>query len=454
MNFFLFLKKNFLQLSKKFIFCFLSLYYFSFLMCYKNIDCKIIWYRGFLLFEQSFFYYIFFYFLAIIPSFFMPKTNKISSFFIWFLYLFVYIVFFAATPLFLREKTFYFIIFCLSIFFSFIIMIFLLDFLEKIDFKIHFLDIKINKKFLVFFSISACIISIFIASNGEITLDALDNTKTYQVRLKFKDQILSYNNFYYLIKILFQNSCYFFSVFVLCYGFFEKKHKYILVGIMLSFFLFLVSAYKSVFIFIFIQLFLIIFYKKLKKLFLNFFILSPMLLISLSLICDIFILKRYYLYPLFTSRLLSMHASLTYYYFDFFSKNDFFFLKESFFIRKIFNISGEETSSMPYTIGYYVFKNKMCHANENFWMDAYGNFGFFGIFIYSVIVVFILRIYSFIENKENFIYVFILNFYPLSVLISGSLPSALLSGGLLLSILLTKSLLAREEKSSQKRRCK
>ena len=87
-------------------------------------------------------------------------------------------------------------------------------------------------------------------------------------------------------------------------------------------------------------------------------------------------------------------------------------------------------------IGQVYFEKDTMYANANFWADAYANFGYIGVLLYSSLLSWILWIYDSVTSKKNFlvsslmIMIFSLNICNTSLFVS------LLTNSFLFTILL------------------
>lgn len=199
---------------------------------------------------------------------------------------------------------------------------------------------------------------------------------------------------------------------------------------LLHFFWFGVSSNKAVIFYPFIILFVFIWFKNNKGL----------SLIPISFILIIFFSYLFYIIfdnnlfgSLFIRRLFFVPSFLTYTYYDFFSNEQYIFWSNSVtsaFIDYPYNLSP------PKLIGEYL--GTQSNANNSFLSTGFMHAGILGIVFYAIIFALVLRLYdSFIYNQK-FVWISVaVIIVPVRSLITGTdLPTALLTHGILLSLLL------------------
>lgn len=127
-------------------------------------------------------------------------------------------------------------------------------------------------------------------------------------------------------------------------------------------------------------------------------------------------------------------SAISYYYYDFFSKNELLYLRES--VLRIF-------TSSPYTvvssrlIGYNYgiggsYNNNM---NNGLWGDAYANFGLFGIAIYPLLIAMAFKLVNSTKNVDLGKQ-YLMNLLVINALTNSSFFTWLLSGGVILVYLI------------------
>jgi TM2 domain-containing membrane protein YozV len=138
------------------------------------------------------------------------------------------------------------------------------------------------------------------------------------------------------------------------------------------------------------------------------------------------------------------HGVLTGLYLDYFSQNELYYLSHgvfSDFVKSSYNFAPANQ------IGYIFFGNHKMSANANIWADAYANFGFIGVIVFSIILLFYLWILdnSAVNKKQPIIFALASTTY---VLTDTALLTSFLTHGLLI-LLVTVILMPTEEHSNQ-----
>lgn len=147
---------------------------------------------------------------------------------------------------------------------------------------------------------------------------------------------------------------------------------------------------------------------------------------------------------LFTRRTLLAPAQLSFLYHDFFSKHDYVFLSPHRIFR--FFLDYPYHLDPPHLIGEVYFNQPKMGANTGIVGDAYMNFGFIGLVLWSISLVIILRLIdSFSRNKATKITVAAIAM-PAIFLTNSALLTCLLTHGLLLALMLLYLLPKRNEK--------
>jgi hypothetical protein len=137
---------------------------------------------------------------------------------------------------------------------------------------------------------------------------------------------------------------------------------------------------------------------------------------------------------LFTRRVLLRPAQLSFFYYDFFSKNEFVFLSHSIF-RFFWDYPYH--LNPPYLIGDIYFNTPKSNAVTGITGDAYMNFGFVGLSLCAILLAVILKIInSFSRNKDIKVTIAAIAMPVITFTNSALLTTLLTHGGLLALILL------------------
>lgn len=152
---------------------------------------------------------------------------------------------------------------------------------------------------------------------------------------------------------------------------------------------------------------------------------------------------------LFTFRTLIVPAQISFYYYDFFSQHDFVFLASS---RLGSLIDYPYELSPPYLIGQVYYNDPDISANTGIYGDAYMNFGFAGMVVYSFILAIILRLIDICaRGADPKIGAAAISVKAIS-LTNGALTTVFVTGGLWLAILILYLLPKEHNSKVQKER--
>lgn len=252
---------------------------------------------------------------------------------------------------------------------------------------------------------------------------------TYTIRSDFRDvkagssSIAGYAIFW-LAKVLLP--------FYICYGLAFNKRIFILLGLFLQLMIFSVSAHKS-FIFSIILIFAIFLLLKIKAKFYQ-WIFSFTLFTIISLVLYKF-LNFNLLVDVFVRRAIITPGVLSNWWVNYFNNNKFANFENS--SLGVFFESNYQFAA-PFVIGKHYFGSEWTSANVNFATDAYGNAGWFAVFVF----VFVLSIMLLIINKysniseRHFIFVVLLSVPTFWSLIETSFISVMVTHGLFLTVLI------------------
>jgi len=135
---------------------------------------------------------------------------------------------------------------------------------------------------------------------------------------------------------------------------------------------------------------------------------------------------------LFVRRFLHTSGLLTAYYLEFFSENPKAMLGHSV-LKGL--VKYPYQSSPPFVIGSAYFGSSHMSANANFWADAYANFGYFGLFLFTLVLAVLLWLYDAIsQGKDQRITALVLS-TPALALGSSGLLTTMLTHGLILALI-------------------
>jgi len=217
--------------------------------------------------------------------------------------------------------------------------------------------------------------------------------------------------------------------FLIAYGLNSKKYFPVVVGICGQILLYSADASKITLLsmLVFFGLFLLL-SKSRKQAGLNIFVVI-ICVVMVSCLLDYFLNSNVFV-SLLGRRQIFTHGLLTTYYFDFFSTNPKAHMGYNKLLSNFVDYSYTEAPS--FLIGHYYFGSSSMNANENFWAYAYADFGYFGLFVYGIIVGVLFWLCDSLTSPVPIQFSAIVVFSPLFSLVNGSLFTSLLTHGILL----------------------
>lgn len=249
-------------------------------------------------------------------------------------------------------------------------------------------------------------------------------SKVYSIRGEYIKTFPHF--FYYLIGWVFNVTI----PFSACYFYLKRKYLYLTITIFLWLALFSVTGLKSI-LFSLPFMVLVLFLIKLKKLKL-FYPIAHSLGIAGSIAIFSFS-HNLFAMSVFIRRYLLVPAANYFNYIDFFGVHPKLMLSHSIF--KNF-LSYKYNLNPAHLIGYYYYGHAEMGANTGFIADAFANFGYTGIFFYSLLLILTLIFIGFITDKKAEYLIVSLFLMPFMALVNSALLTVLLTHGLLFAMLL------------------
>lgn len=283
-------------------------------------------------------------------------------------------------------------------------------------------------KFLMFiFSIITLYVYGFLMSIGGIQRINFNLSDVYLVREELRDYSAP------LINYFIPWDAYIINMTLLVLALYKRSYKLFYIVLLLQLFLFGMTNFKS-FLFAPILVIFIFYFGNVKKLFLYLLMLSSIGLIAVYLVYQ---LTNDALVPaIFLRRLFFLPAQLHFFYYDFFSQNSHVLLSNnmlSFMSQYPYNMPIPELISSFY-IG------KISNANTGYLADAFAQFGFVGMIVFSFILAVVLR---FVDSLSKLLPIQLsttLITIPSMTLVNSALFTTLLTHGFILAILTTWTL--------------
>ena len=254
---------------------------------------------------------------------------------------------------------------------------------------------------------------------------SFDLTKVYEIRKVYTEMRIP------LAGYLFNWSAYIINPIFFAFFLIKRKWIPVVLIVLLQIFLFSVTGNKT---FLFAIPFVLVLMWIITQR-------NPLAYIAMGLIAMIllgmfsyWLIDDAWIYFLFTRRTLLLPAQLSFFYYDFFSKNGPTFLSQHHIFRDFINYPYH--LSPPHLVGEVYFNRPQMGANNGIYADAYMNFGYAGFVLWGILLVIILKIVdSFSKNKDMRITVAAIAM-PVIILGESALLTGLLTHGILLSLIL------------------
>jgi len=135
---------------------------------------------------------------------------------------------------------------------------------------------------------------------------------------------------------------------------------------------------------------------------------------------------------LFTRRTLLVPAQLSFFYYDFFSKNVHTFLSHHQIFRVFLNYPYH--LSPPHLIADVYFNQPQMGANNGIYADAFMNFGFIGLIFWAILLIIILKLIDSITKEKDTRITISAITIPVMALINSAFLTSLFTHGLLLAL--------------------
>jgi len=136
---------------------------------------------------------------------------------------------------------------------------------------------------------------------------------------------------------------------------------------------------------------------------------------------------------LFVRRTLLVPAQLSFFYYDFFSKNQFTFLSHHQIFRAFLDYP--YYLNPAHLIADIYFNSPQGGANNGIYADAYMNFGFIGLVLWGGFLAILLKLYNSISNNKDIKITIAAVAMPVMSLTNSAFLTCLLTHGILLSLI-------------------
>jgi len=365
------------------------------------------------------------YFLLVVIFILIPKSSKkLSNIMIWLLILLSYVPMLTLFALKDEPRIFMYAVT------AFWLTVFLLSHTPSVDLTI------LDRSRVIIYTLFVCL-SIFVFlmiyrySGFSFNLDL---TKVYEIRSKFSELKIPLAGYLFVWLGYIVNPLFF--------ALFYIKRKWILVAFIVSLQLLLFSSTGNK-TFLFALVFVLaLMWVMTRKYPLAYMAMGLVGIVSLGIL-SCWLVGDVWISSLFTRRTLLDQPQQYFFYYDFFSKNGFTFLSQ----HHIFSLFLDYPYPLdpPHLIGKIYYGNPQSNANTGIVGDAYMNFGFLGLVLWSILIGLILKIVDSCSKGVDLRIGVAAIAMPVFSLINSALLTNLLTHGLLLVLLLLYLLPKREE---------
>lgn len=311
-------------------------------------------------------------------------------------------------------------------------------FVKNIDFRFSLPQIKIKRYDLILYAILASFLLALVAKFG-VGFKFLSLLDVYTVRAQYKENTSRF--FGYAISWL-GNVL---NPWLFARGLFRKNISLVLIGIIISYYLYSITGFKSVFF----SLFFVFIVFVLTRYFLRFYQLVFIGLLDVMLMGFVVgnLFKSHFmmiLTSLFARRVLMTPGLLYWRYVEFMKTHplDYFaqHLPISFFLHSHYE------KSIPYMIGEYT-GNAGTHVNASVFADAVVNLGYGGVFLILALLLFFSILADAVSYNKYRAVVYSILIMPIFAMVNSSIFTASLNHGFLFALLIIYLLPQKQHES-------
>lgn len=273
--------------------------------------------------------------------------------------------------------------------------------------------------------ISAVFYGLIVATYG-VRFDVGALSDVYDVREKYKESgggLVSY-------AIAWQSGV--INPLIMAYGLVTRKPGLVAAGLFGQMFIFSITGQKSIFFSLLLNIVLLLLLNRKKSGFGISMLYGAAIFTVLCVLVDAF-LEDMVLVSLFVRRLILTPGLLTGYYYEFFTNNPQVHLAHSIF--KSF-LDYPYTMKPVYVIGYQYMGSASMAANANLWADSYANFGYLGLFVFTMLLGAVLWLFDSITRHCEYQVKCLMLGIPTFALSNSALLTTLLTHGILLALIL------------------
>ncbi|MGC5324934.1 hypothetical protein [Brevibacillus sp. SYSU BS000544] len=401
----------------------ISFYYVTLQLTYILIISPTYAYLGFVNNHPSIGWILISFILVVIPGLWMPiRLTRPSQIVYWFLFVIVYVPS-AIIPYYIAETEMINFLFIQLILFLSILLLSLIYQLPVL--KVPRILIGKKQYWTLIYTVAAIFMGYIISIFG-LKLNIVSLEQVYTIRSAYKEALAASGGGLIAYVIIWQGNV--INPLLIISGLFEKKITPFLIGVFAQLLIYSITGFKSIlFSTVLIVAFIIVLINRGK--YAGYLMVGG--ITSFVLVSGFFSLISVQAL-LFIQRLIMMPGLLTGYYIEYFSENDKAYLGYSIFKRFISYQYNLEPSNL---IGKVYFGNPATSANANIWADAFANFGFIGILLFTIILAIILWLYDSLSQERDFYITSLLLAVPAFSLSNASLLTCLITHGIALTLL-------------------
>lgn len=410
--------------GKSLIVVFCAIYIIILGEIYKYIISPPFSYMGYVYYKNDIYRIVFAYLIAVLPSIWLPNhIRRPSQVAYWLLYIILFVPC-SIIPLYSLNGDSYNIVLTNL---TFLAAFLLLGSIYRVP-LLNIKRIQLNQFYfsIVLLFLSALFNALVVWSYGfNFKLAAL--LDVYELR----EQYVSSGNRFVFYALAWQGNV--INPFLMASGLIYRKWPNLILGIFGQLFLFSVTGSKSILMSSLLIIALLAALKAKGQKFGVKMIIGAGTVIAIATAIDIFT-KGVWFTSLIVRRLIVTPGLLTGYYIDFFSNNPKLFLSHS-----IFSAFVDYPYDIKYTylIGAKYIGNISTSANANFLADGYANFGFFGIFVFTLLLGFILWTFDSLGKTSDLRLISLILGIPCISLSNSAILTSILTHGIGLALVLT-----------------
>lgn len=398
-----------------------SIYKLSFYFAYQGIN----------FYNTGIENYIFIYFFVILPVFGLNRElRKPSDYLNFFFYYFIYIPS-IVVPFFITKPESFNYNYYIYIFVLFLCITYLQRDVKRNNIYLFSLIKPIHPKAInkILIAIYSFAIILFIATFG-IKFNIPSLTEVYDVRADYKE--VTQGNIF--VRYMVGWMGYTINIFVFLTAIYKKDLKLIAFTVLFQFYIFSLMALKTHLGAMLLAFVVFLFFRKQQERSLKSLLAYGFIFLASLIIIDIAFFDNSFLEMLITRRAVIIPSQLSYYHFEFFSKNPSTLWGNSIF-KSLFNYPYQ--LAPPNLIGQEYFNNPDMTAVVGVFMEGYTAFGLLGVIFSTLIVKIILNTYDYlyVRSKNNAV-VLTMTFVSANVFNSTSVLTMFITHGLIVLVLI------------------